>query len=42
MFRALSSLSGVFADYTVGTVIVFMQLARRSRDMAQAESRSTR
>jgi hypothetical protein len=31
MFRALASLSGVVADYTVGTVIVLYQLRVRSR-----------
>lgn len=35
MFRALSSLSSVVADYTVGTVIVFVQLALRSRDVSR-------
>lgn len=35
MFRALSSLSSVVADYTVGTVIVFFQLAVHSRSIAR-------
>jgi hypothetical protein len=32
MFRGFASLSSVVAVYTVGKVIVFMQLALHSRD----------
>jgi hypothetical protein len=39
MFRALASLSSVVADYTVGTVIVFVQLTLRARH-AQNDNRA--